>query len=101
MADSEGSIKIDYSGLDGAATSYRTEEGKFSETTDELRSELNAVISIWKDASNENWKTKVANACDSLAAVNELLSANADALDEAQRLAKASENSVAAGVGNL
>ena len=101
MADSEGSIKIDYSGLDEAATSYRSEESKFSETTKELRDELLAIVSIWKDASNENWNTKVANACDSLAAVNELLSANADALDQVQALAKASENSVAVGVGKL
>ncbi len=101
MADSEGSLKINYDGLGQAATSYIAEESKFSETTEELRNELNAVINIWKDASNENWKTKVANACDSLAAVNELLSANAEALEEVKSLAQASETSVATGVGNL
>lgn len=101
MADSEGSLKINYGQLAQAADSYVAEEGKFTETTKSLKEQLLAVLSVWQDDSNENWTAKVTKACEDLTAVNELLKANANALSEVSTVAKTSETSVATGVGNL
>ena len=97
----EGTLKIDPQGLTTASGNYTTEAGKFNTTVDELKQALIDVLNVWDDAAKPEWEKKVGEVCDSLGAVSELLTGNAEALNQIADVAQKSEQSVATGVAGL